>query len=117
MTNGEYFQNLEPSVLGTNPKNPENGRIFVWTKIGWFERVEDPLGIVAFSLIPQSKDNPYDLISHENPSADLFELSKEYRDMVIQEFNEQTLSLGDMPESLEKDHPEEDSQIYHQHDL
>ena len=117
MANGEYFQKLESSVLGTNPNIPEDGRIFVWTKIGWFERIKGPSGTVAFLQIPQSEDNPHDLVSHDNPSADLFELNKEYRDMVIQEFNEQTLSLGDVSESLEKDHPEEDSQIYHQHDL
>jgi len=114
---GQYFQGIEPRVLGTNPRNPEAGRIFVWTKIGWFERVAGPSGNVAFALMPQSENELRNLISQNNPSADLFELDAEYRDMVIQEFNEQTLSYGDVSEFSEEDHPEEDSQLYHQHDL
>jgi hypothetical protein len=44
----EEFRGAGIQVLGTNLNNPEEGRIFVWTKLGWFERISGSSGNVAF---------------------------------------------------------------------
>ena len=58
-------------ILGTNPDNPEKGRIFVWAKMGWFERLEGPSGDIAFTPIADSEEELRKLISRDSPKADL----------------------------------------------
>lgn len=52
----EEFRGARPRVFGTNPDDPENGRTFVWTQMGWFERVAGPWGDVAFTPVADSED-------------------------------------------------------------
>lgn len=112
----EEFRGARIQILGTNPDTPEEGRIFVWTKMGWFERLEGQSGDVAFTPIAQSESELRELISRDDPSADLVQLGREYRKMVSKEFIEQSPSYRDSPEYSDEEPLEEDSQQYHQHD-
>ena len=103
-------------IFGTNPAQPEEGRIFVWTKMGWFERMEVQSGAVAFTPVARSESELRELISRDEPSADLVALSGRFRKMVSEEFNEQAPSYRDSPEYSREDPSEKDSQQYHQHD-
>jgi hypothetical protein len=38
----EEFKGARQRVFGTDSDNGELGRVFVWTQIIWFERVEAP---------------------------------------------------------------------------
>jgi hypothetical protein len=134
----EEFRGAKVQILGTNPEHPEKGRIFVWTKMGWFERLEGPSGNVAFTPIAESQEELKELILEDNPRADLRDLVGKYRKKVTEEFMEQSRSNPDEPEgsaeysgrrpagnsaiyptqntSEETDEDDED-QEYHQHDL
>ncbi len=103
-------------VFGTNPTQPDEGRIFVWTKMGWFERIEVQSGAVAFTPVARSEGELREYISRDNPSSDLVALSGRFRKMVSEEFNEQSPSYRDSPEYSHEDPSERDSQQYHQHD-
>jgi hypothetical protein len=113
---GDEFRGAKLRIFGTDPDNPDEGRIFVWTKMGWFERLEGQSGDVAFTPIAQSESELRELISRDDPSADLVQLGREYRKMVSKEFIEQSPSYRDSPEYSDEEPLEEDSQQYHQHD-
>ena len=112
----DEFRGARPRVFGTNPDNPDEGRIFVWTKMDWFERIEGESGDVAFTPIARSETELRELILHDDPSADLIELDANYSRMVSDEFIEQSPSYQDTPEYSEDEPQEEDSQQYHQHE-
>ena len=103
-------------IFGTDPANPDNGRIFVLTNTVWFERIEVQSGAVAFTFIVQSESELREYISRDDPSAKLVQLGGEYRKMVSEEFMEQETSYRDSPEYSDEEPLEEDSQQYHQHD-
>ena len=103
-------------IFGTNPDQPDEGRIFIWTKMGWFERIEVQSGAVAFSPVAQSESELRELVSRDDPSFDLVPLSGQYRKMVSREFNEQSTSYRDSPQYSPDEPTEKDSQQYHQHD-
>ncbi len=110
----EEFRGARIQILGTNLDTPEQGRIFVWTKMGWFERLEGPSGNVAFSHIADSEEELQELISQDNTLVDLNKLGGRYRKMVSEEFREQSRSYSDSPEDSSEE-PDEDDQEYHQH--
>jgi len=110
------FHGAQPRVFGTNPDNPEEGRIFIWTITGWFERMEGESGDVAFAPVAQSEDELHQFISRDDPSVDLVLLGEEYRKMVSEEFFEQSPSYQESPEYSEEEPTEDDDQQYHQHD-
>ena len=103
-------------IFGTDPDSPDSGRIFVLTNTGWFERIEDQSGAVAFTPIAQSESELREYISRDDTSADLVQLGGEYREMVSEEFMEQSPLYQDSPEYSDEEPLEEDSQQYHQHD-
>jgi hypothetical protein len=112
----EEFHGAPIQILDTDPDTPEEGRIFVWTKMGWFERLEGPSGNIAFTAVANSEEELRELISLDNPKADLDELGGKYRKKVSEEFMEQSSSYSDSPEDSDEE-PDEDDQQYHQHDL
>jgi hypothetical protein len=112
----EEFRGARIQILGTNPDRPEKGRIFVWTKMGWFERLEGPSGNVAFTLVADSEEELRKLISRDNPRADIRDLGGKYRKKVSEEFIEQSRSQSDSAEDSSEE-PDEDDQEYHQHGL
>jgi hypothetical protein len=113
----EEFRGARIQILGTNPDHPEKGRIFVWTKMGWFERLKGESGDVAFTPVAQSENELRDLISRDNPQADLRDLGGKYRKIVSEEFIEQSRSTPDSPEDSSEESDDEDDQEYHQHGL
>ena len=109
------FRGARLRIFGTNPDNPEEGRIFLWTKLGWFERITGSSGGVAFTPVAQSEDELRKFVARGTPSADLVQLSQEYRKIVTEEFMEQSTSYRDSPEYSDKEPTEDDDQQYHQH--
>ena len=121
ITRGE-FRGARFRIFGTVPDNPEEGRIFVWTKMGWFERVKSESGNVAFTPVAQSENELRELISRDDPSIDFVSLGREYRKRVSDEFMDQSLSSRDSEDSEDSteeasEDSEEDDQKYHQHGL
>ena len=112
----EEFRGARIQVLSTNPESPEKGRIFVWTKMGWFERLKGPLGNVAFTPVADSEEELREFISRDNPGADLRELGGVYREEVSVEFIQQSRSDSYSPEDSSEE-PDEDDQEYQQHSL
>jgi hypothetical protein len=111
------FRGARLRIYGTNLDNPDEGRIFVWTKTGWFERIEGSSGNVAFTPIADSEGELRELIKRGDPSTDLIELGGEYRKMVSEEFLEQSTSYRDYPgPSRDEPNDEDEDQQYHQHD-
>jgi hypothetical protein len=118
---GEYSEREESrgakiQILGTNPDNPEKGRIFVWTKMGWFERLEGQSGDVAFTPIADSEKRLRELLSRDNPDTDLDDLRGKYRKKVSEEFIEQSPSYSDSSEDSSEEFDDDEEQKYHQHD-
>jgi hypothetical protein len=116
-TTRDEFRGARLRIYGTNTDNPDEGRIFVWTKTGWFERIEGSSGNVAFTPIADSEAQLRELITRDNSSADLFELGGEFRKTISEEFSEQSTDYRDYP-GYSRDEPtdEDEDQQYHQHD-
>jgi hypothetical protein len=88
--NRDEFPSDHVQILGTDPDNPEEGRIFVWTKIGWFERAIGQMGNVAFIHVAKSELELNALISRDDPSLELVLLGRKYQKIVSEEFMEQS---------------------------
>jgi hypothetical protein len=101
------FLGARPRVLVTDPENPEDGRTFVWTKLGWFEREEGKLGDVAFSLIAVSEDELREIVTREDSSADLVDAGGQFKKMVTEEFMDQAPMNPDSPDNYAEDEFEE----------
>ena len=104
-------------ILGTNPDNPEDGRVFVWTKMGWLERLEGQSGDVAFTPIAESEKELRDVISRDNPDADITDITGEFRKQVVEEFIDQSPSYSDSPEDSVVEAEDDEEQEYDEHDL
>jgi hypothetical protein len=113
----EESRGAKIQILGTNPDNPEQGRIFVWTKMGWFERLEGQSGDIAFTPIAESEEELREVISRDNPNADLDDIMGEYRKKVSEEFIEQSPSYSDSSEDSSEEADDDEDQTYHEHDL
>ncbi len=86
----EQFKGARPRVFGTDPDHPARGRIFVWTPVGWFERIEGPWGDVTFDPVAESENELKAWLARDNPDFDLVELTDEFGRMVFEEFLENT---------------------------
>ena len=112
----DKFRGARLRILGTDPDNPEEGRIFVWTKMGWFERAQGQSGDVAFIPVAQSENELREFISRDDPSVEFIPLGLKYRKMISEEFTEQSPSSSDSTQDSSEE-PDEDDQEYHQHGL
>lgn len=101
------FLGARPRVLVTNAVNPEIGRTFVWTKMGWFEREEGNLGDIAFTPIADSEDELRELIAGAGRQLDLFEAGGKYRRLVTAEFIDQEPTNPDSADNYSEDEFEE----------
>jgi hypothetical protein len=88
----EEFRAARPRIYGTNPADPEHGRVFVWSKVGWFERVGGPWGDVAFTPAADSEDELKDWLSQTIPDLDFVEvdLNTDFGKTAFAEFKEQS---------------------------
>jgi hypothetical protein len=115
-TESDEFRGARLRIYGTNQDNPDEERVFVWTKTGWFERIEGSQGNVAFTPVAESEAEMRELIARDNPAADLFELGGDFRKTVAEEFLEQSITAQDYPEATQGESEDEDeNQQYHQH--
>src|SRR5512139_2004147 len=113
----EEFHGARLRVYRTNADNPEEGRVFVWTKTGWFERIEGSSGNVAFTPVAASEADLRELIARDSPATDIIELGGGYRKMISEEFLEQSMSYRDYPGySTDEPSDEDEDQQYHQHE-
>jgi hypothetical protein len=108
----DEFRGARLRVYGTNREDPEDGRVFIWTKTGWFERLEGTSGNVAFTPIAESEDELKDLIAEEEPEFDFIELGGDFRKMVFEEFREEADLIEDstadvLDEPLDEDDDQE----------
>jgi hypothetical protein len=113
----EESRGAKIQILGTNPDNPEKGRIFVWTKMGWLERIEGQSGDIAFTSIAESEKELREVISRDNPNSDLDDIRGEFRKKVSEEFIEQSPSYSESPEDSNEEADDDEDQAYHEHDL
>jgi hypothetical protein len=123
MTNNDAIPEREETsgtkiqILGTNPDNPEDGRVFVWTKMGWLERLEGQSGDVAFTPIAESEKELREIISRDNLDAELYDITGEFRKQVVEEFIDQSPSYSDSPEDSAVEAEDDEEQEYNEHDL
>lgn len=113
----EEFRGARLQILGTNADKPDEGRIFVWTKMGWFERIEGEDGNVTFDPVALNEKELRELITRDDPAADLYVLGGNFKKMVYEEFTDEWRPHHDSPYITDDDQTGEDSQEYHQHDL
>jgi hypothetical protein len=113
----EESRGAKIQILGTNPEDPANGRIFVWTKMGWFERLEGQSGDIAFTPIAESEKELREVISRDNPNTDLDDIRGEFRKKVSEEFIEQSPSYSDSPEDSSEEADDDEDQAYQEHNL
>jgi hypothetical protein len=102
-------------VYGTNPNAPEEGRIFVGTDMGWFERLEGQSGDIAFTRVGDSEEEVRGLIVRDDAKAELNELGGKYSKKVTEEYEEQTLSDSGSVKDPSEEPGDEEDQEYHQH--
>jgi hypothetical protein len=113
----EETRGTKIQIMGTNPDNPEEGRIFVWTKMAWFERLEGESGDVAFTPIAESEKELQELITRDDPGAELDDIAGEFRKQVIEEFTDQSPSYMDSTEDSVEEADDDEDQEYDEHDL
>lgn len=93
----ELLSGARPRVFTTDPDDPEEGRIFVWTKMGWSERIEADTGAVAFAPIAESEDDLYERLAQEG-IGELTELDDGYARLVREELAEEPPLYPEAPE-------------------
>ena len=93
----DLFRGTEPQILTTNPRDPLEGRIFVWAKTMWFERIEGETGAVEFTPVAYSEEELRRWLFQGGP-VELAELTGESADIIRQEFLEQTPLYPEAPE-------------------
>ena len=71
---------------------------------------------MAFIPVAQSEDELLKFVSHDDPSVEVVQLGREYREMVSEEFTAQSTSYQDSPKYSSEEPTEDDDQQYHQHD-
>jgi hypothetical protein len=113
----EETRGTKIQIMGTNADDPEEGRIFVWTKMAWFERLEGESGDVAFTPIAESEKELQELIKRDDPGAELDDIVGEFRKQVVEEFIEQSPSYMDSPEDSVIEANDDEDQEYDEHDL
>jgi hypothetical protein len=85
--------------------------------MGWFERLEGQSGGVAFTPVAQSENELREFVSRRDPSVELVSIGRKYREMVSEEFLEQSPYHSASPEYQSEESSDEDDEQYHQHDL
>jgi hypothetical protein len=110
------LQGTKIRIFTTNADKPDKGRIFIWTKIGWFERIEGESGGIAYIPAAASEQELREYISRDPRPSDLVPLHGELRKTVAEEFVEQSFSYRDSPQYSEEESSEDSDQQFHQHD-
>ncbi len=92
----DLLRGAEPAAFTTNPDDPfDEGRIFVWSKMGWFERLEGPTGNVEFMPIAKSEHEMHEMLGEEEL---VYLGDQEEGQLVVSEFLEQSPLWPESPE-------------------
>jgi hypothetical protein len=88
----------DPRVFVTSPDEPDEGRTFVWTEVGWFERMEEAQGEgpVAFSPLSMDEDELRGWLSEQG--LEITELDDEFSRNVRDEFLSENPLYMEAPE-------------------
>jgi hypothetical protein len=82
---GADLGDVDARVFTTNPEEPGEGRTFVWTPTGWFERISsDETGAVEFSPLSMDEDALREWLSEQD--LDITEVDDDFYDLVREEF-------------------------------
>lgn len=94
-----------PHVFTTNPRDPEEGRIFVWAKGRWYEREVGDWGNVTFPPVADSEDELRDWLAENDLFVELTELDDEFAATVRDELNEEVPLYPEAPELSDQPPP------------
>jgi len=98
----EVRSGAEPRVFVTDAEVPGRGRTFVWSKIGWFERLKGEPENVEFSHVADSEDELRGWLAQSDGDIDLTELDDGFAEIVREEFLEDTPLYPEAPELSEE---------------
>jgi hypothetical protein len=112
----DLFRDTEPRIFSTNPKNPENGRTFVWAWTEWFERLEGESGAVSFTPVADSETQLRRWLIIQK-CKDIIEIDDDFAHDVHDEFLEQVPLFPEAPETSSEEpfteqNPNEDIEHY-----
>lgn len=111
------FRQTEPQIFSTHPKNPEEGRTFVWAWTEWFEREEGGSGAVTFTPVAESEAELRRWLILQKCRRGLTEIDNDYARDVRDEFLEQVPLFPEAPETSSEEpfrerFPSEDIEHY-----
>jgi len=93
---GADLGDVQPRVFATDPDDPGSGRAFVWTPMGWFERIEADTGAVEFSPLSMDENGLRQWLSEQG--LDMTELDDEFYETVRDEFLSESPFYPEAPE-------------------
>jgi hypothetical protein len=95
---GADLSKADPRIFVTDPDDPEAGRTFIWTAMGWFERIEgeDDDGPVSFSPLSMDEDDVREWLGEQG--LEITELDDEFARNVREEFLEEGTLYLEAPE-------------------
>lgn len=64
----------DPRIYVTNPDEPEDGRVFIYAKTRWYERVSDPWGGLVYQHVADEEEHLDDYMARDGSPDDLTEL-------------------------------------------
>jgi hypothetical protein len=88
------FNGARVKIFGTNLNDPKNERIYLKTKLGWFERNKNESGDLRLATVSQIEAKLLEFVGNGGASTELIPLSAEYRKQFYIELLEQ-LALGE----------------------
>jgi len=86
-----------PRVFVTDPDEPYEGRTFVWSKMGWLERIALEDGPAAFSPVAASEEELHALLTADERDA-LTEIDDDYAEHICKQFDQQNVLYPESPE-------------------
>jgi hypothetical protein len=97
---------VTPRVFTTRPDSPEDGRVFVWAKTRWYERIEASSGAVEFVHIADSEYDFHRWLAEAeriSPSRlSEIDTDEELWDVVTQEFEGEVPLYPEAPETSDQ---------------
>jgi hypothetical protein len=94
----DLFDRTDPRIFIADPDDPEEGRTFVWSPTGWFERLEGDSGAVEFTPVAQDEEELREWLSQENIEITEIDVDEEFGRIVREEFLEQSPLYPEAPE-------------------
>ena len=84
-------------VFVTDPDEPGEGRTFIWTETGWFERlIGDETGAAEFSPLSMDENALHEWLREQD--LDITELDDDYAELVLDEWANEDHYYPEAPE-------------------